>query len=672
MIAAQRCAFHFVAGALGAALLALVGPAILPTAEAAYTFTKIADTATTAPGAAVPFSTFSDVCYDGTNIAFIGRTDGASGPEAIYQWNGSTLSRVVNAGDPVPSSLQSFVNVQNLSLDSGRIVFQASNSHDFQQSTFEGVYTNLGGSLRRVVDSTMTMPGSTAVFRDLVGFGVPSHDVAIKGDTIVFSGFGMPGGQFDEGVYRETAGVLSVVANRSTTLPGQTEPNVFYRGEIDVDDGHVLFSGDGLYTTAPTGSIRTVFDSNSSLPELTPPVSEIAPNMFSLDNGVAAFITTPQNGAFEKFLYTQQPDGTNRLIVRESRTNPVTNSSFTDLKMYYSLSNNQVLFSGWSSFGGESVDGLYLSTDTGFEAVISDLDTLDGKNLTGLDVFKESLINGNFAFEATFSDGSSGIYFAEDEGGTGTPQMMSIEPTFDVQLRPGNVYPLGDAGKTTLSIDGGVGASFPVLQVLAEFPLGGIPEGAQITSAQLKLDATTAGSSNLTINASGFAGDGLASLSDETIAATLLGSEAGPFTVAGDVTIDLDPNFIASLVGSASHLGLRLASATTGPFINIATLEHETGVAPTLVVNFSTDSAGGDFDLDADVDGNDFIMWQLGVGSQYDSADLATWQASFGPGAPTSVAAASVPEPASVALCAAALGAVLLAASRRSPAIRTA
>jgi hypothetical protein len=250
--------------------------------------------------------------------------------------------------------------------------------------------------------------------------------------------------------------------------------------------------------------------------------------------------------------------------------------------------------------------------------------------------------------------------------------MMSIEPTFDVQLRPGNVYPLGDAGKTTLSIDGGVGASFPVLQVLAEFPLGGIPEGAQITSAQLKLDATTAGSSNLTINASGFAGDGLASLSDETIAATLLGSEAGPFTVAGDVTIDLDPNFIASLVGSASHLGLRLASATTGPFINIATLEHETGVAPTLVVNFSTDSAGGDFDLDADVDGNDFIMWQLGVGSQYDSADLATWQASFGPGAPTSVAAASVPEPASVALCAAALGAVLLAASRRSPAIRTA
>jgi hypothetical protein len=629
---------------LGWALLCTLGLPLLPSADAAYTFTKIADTSTTAPGSGVPFSTFSDICYDGANIAFIGRTGGTSGPEAIYQWNGSTLSRVVNAGEPVPSSAQSFVNFQNLSLDAGRIVFQASNSHDFQQSTFEGVYTNLGGSLRRVVDSTMTMPGSTAVFRDLAGFGVPSFDVAIGGNTIAFSGFGSLGGVFEEGVYRETAGVLSVVANRSTVLPGKTAPETFYRGEIDVDDGHILIGPDGVYTThnAPAGSsLRKIFDRNSTLPELTPPLTIFSPNTFSFDNGQTAFVANHGTN-FETYLYLET-NGSYRKIVDENDMNPVTGTPFVTIDQHYSLSNGRVLFSGWSNFSGESVESLYLSNDAGFEPIMSDLDTLDGKNLTGFSLYKESLIDGNFAFQATFNDGSSGIYLAKEEP-TGTPQMLSIEPTFDVQLRPGNQYPIGD-GMTTLVIDGGAGTSFPVLQVLAEFPLNGIPEGAQITSAQLKLDATSSGSSNLTINAAGYAGDGLASLSDEFIATTLLGSKTGPFTATGDVTINLDANVIESLLsGGASHLGLRLASATTGPFINIASIESTTGAAPTLVVSFTT-SATGDFDFDMDVDGNDFLLWQRGVGAQYDQTHLAAWQTAFGTAA-SSVAASSLPEPA--------------------------
>jgi len=221
-------------------------------------------------------------------------------------------------------------------------------------------------------------------------------------------------------------------------------------------------------------------------------------------------------------------------------------------------------------------------------------------------------------------------------------QQISIEPTFDVQLKPGNAYPLGSATATTLDIDGGSGTSFPVLDVLMDFPLHQVPAGASITSAKLKLDATT--SSSMTIQALGYAGDGLASLSDEFALTSLIGSKSGSHSSSTDVVIDLDTSYIESLLDDASHLGLRLKSATAGPYIRIATNEHTTGAAPTLVLEYAF-SLPGDFDQSGAVDGNDFLVWQRGgspdPGSQ---ADLNAWKANFG-ATPAFATAATVPEP---------------------------
>lgn len=61
----------------------------------------------------------------------------------------------------------------------------------------------------------------------------------------------------------------------------------------------------------------------------------------------------------------------------------------------------------------------------------------------------------------------------------------------------------------------------------------------------------------------------------------------------------------------------------------------------------------GDFDLDGDVDGADFLKWQRELGGALTAADLAKWKANFG--AASMGAAGAVPEPASgmVALAAA-------------------
>lgn len=65
-----------------------------------------------------------------------------------------------------------------------------------------------------------------------------------------------------------------------------------------------------------------------------------------------------------------------------------------------------------------------------------------------------------------------------------------------------------------------------------------------------------------------------------------------------------------------------------------------------LVLTYGTASLTGDFDLDGDVDGADFLRWQQGLGTIYDSSDLTAWQANFGTVPPNAIALA-VPEPAS-------------------------
>lgn len=149
----------------------------------------------------------------------------------------------------------------------------------------------------------------------------------------------------------------------------------------------------------------------------------------------------------------------------------------------------------------------------------------------------------------------------------------------------------------------------------------------------------------MTINALGYAGDGLASLSDEFIATTLVGSRAGNISTAEDITIPLDVAFVEMLIGSNTHLGLRLESATTGPFVNTAATESLSGFGPTLTLTFAL-LQPGDFDGDLDVDGDDFLKWQRGESpNPYSMSDLTNWEENYGVAPHLSSTAASVPEP---------------------------
>ena len=55
----------------------------------------------------------------------------------------------------------------------------------------------------------------------------------------------------------------------------------------------------------------------------------------------------------------------------------------------------------------------------------------------------------------------------------------------------------------------------------------------------------------------------------------------------------------------------------------------------------------GDFDVDGDVDGDDFLVWQQGFGTEYDGDDFLIWQQNYNPGA---ASGSAVPEPTTLLL----------------------
>jgi hypothetical protein len=129
----------------------------------------------------------------------------------------------------------------------------------------------------------------------------------------------------------------------------------------------------------------------------------------------------------------------------------------------------------------------------------------------------------------------------------------------------------------------------------------------------------------------------------------LLNLDAFSFTPASTLTlINATALKLLGQFGSVSFLG-----GTT------ATVNYDLANGDVFLNNFQSAATAGDFDLDGDVDGADFLAWQRGFGitgtatvAQGDAdgnhtvngADLAIWRQNFGSGA--SVAAASaVPEP---------------------------
>jgi len=253
--------------------------------------------------------------------------------------------------------------------------------------------------------------------------------------------------------------------------------------------------------------------------------------------------------------------------------------------------------------------------------------------------------------------GSSTISFNVDSNwniarlnyGTAPPtNNLTIAPTFDVKAIPGATPSITD-GETGLFAGLGFDAQNPEERPILEFPLSGLPAGATITAATLKLDPyNSSGSPRLEVQS--FAGDGLASLSDITSAGQVVGT-TGPVS-ASDPSIDisLTPSIMQSYFGTASHLGLRIRSLDLPLYVGFGSSEATFGTPPQLVLTYSL-AATGDFNNDGMVNASDYVTWRNGLGTTYTPNDYSVWKSHFGQTIGSgSSSTATVPEPATAVL----------------------
>ena len=232
----------------------------------------------------------------------------------------------------------------------------------------------------------------------------------------------------------------------------------------------------------------------------------------------------------------------------------------------------------------------------------------------------------------------------------------------------GQVDSIGGALTFTQSVTNEAGGQINAINSTLDFQ-GGLTNNGEmnlintsiigsVTSSVLSA-ATLVGSNSVSVDYTMAAGDTLfidlgGTLPGEFDTLTI----GGNATLAGTLNVSLDPGFsltvgdqfeILDIGGSQSGAFAGAPDgASVGNFGGIDLLIDYTGGDGNDVTLLA--ALPGDFNFDGDVDGFDFLEWQQGFGTIYDSDDLADWEANYGSVTPLAAGSTAVPEPSALLL----------------------
>ncbi len=189
----------------------LGGPAVYIRTNA---LTLVANTTTLVPGTNQPFTFFQpNVSAGATEVAFAGENAQRSG---VYTGaSPTTLQTVADTTTAIPGGTGTFTSFGDRpSTDRGATVFYGQGTAGQQ-----GIYTDLGGTLRRVADLSTPIPNGTGTFTGFTFFYGPSID----GNRIAFRGTGA-GGQIGIYLFSARTNTLTRVVDLSSLLVN--DPNL--------------------------------------------------------------------------------------------------------------------------------------------------------------------------------------------------------------------------------------------------------------------------------------------------------------------------------------------------------------------------------------------------------------------------------------------------------------
>ncbi len=372
-------------------------------APAGPTFVKIADTDMPIPSGTGNFTNFgvlSAAAVSDGNVAIRGRGVDQDG---IYLWQNGALDVVADVNTPIPGGTGTFGAPATggfgpPSIDGDDVAFGG----DDQTISQRGVYALLDGVLEVVADKDTRPPGASDEFSTLGG---PSlHDGSIS-----FWAF-VPALPFLEGIYFGNPSGITKVADQTTFIPGGGGRfNSFNSGSSQHHSGKVLFFGrdsgfnSGLYMWFK-GVLSVIAD------RFTPIPGGAGNFSFFLEQ----VSTDGLNIAFRGNDTTQTRPGIymndcagNRVVANTNTPVPCASGTFE----WFGAFSTQGGSTAFVGFGAES-SGLYVDSGGSIVKVIEVLDSLDGKRVSSLRVAPEGLDGDQLGFRAYFTDGSEGIYLA--------------------------------------------------------------------------------------------------------------------------------------------------------------------------------------------------------------------------------------------------------------------
>jgi hypothetical protein len=368
-------------------------------------FTRIADTTTAIPNGSGNFTGWLSPSVFGSTIAFTG--SGGGNQEGVYTRSigGGPLSRVADTNTPVPGGTGTFSFIDDSSVSGSTLEFRAGAS-----SPPVGIYTvpTGGGPLSVVANTNTAIPGGTGNFSGM-------SNTSLSGTTVAFSGGGSSG---QRGVYTSSAGgPLTRIADTNTPIPSGTGtfanaglPGVSVFGSTVAFYGSGSGGQQGIYTASTGGgSLARIADTNTPFPGGTGNFTSI--EYPALSGSAVAIIGV---GVSQQGIFAGSTTGGPLARVADTNT-PIPNGIGKFSTLFFngspsvSASGSEVVFKG---AGGNGQVGIYLgSTDgTALAKLIMAGDALDGRIVSSLSFGPAGLDGSSLAFEAGFTDGTSGEY----------------------------------------------------------------------------------------------------------------------------------------------------------------------------------------------------------------------------------------------------------------------
>jgi hypothetical protein len=349
---------------------------------------KLADTFTAVPNSSGAFRQLNTPVIDSTgNVAFLGIGNATYG---VYRWNANAVSRVADTTTAIPNGTGTFINFGQPSISMGKLAFQG-----VGESAQEGIYnfTFSNGQLARVVNRTTVRPeGGT-----FSSFGDP----ALFTTSMAFVGQG--GGQ--TGAYSFANSQIISVVNSGTPIPGGTGNFTSFDNTVS-DGSNYFFIGRGVSQMGifrKSGSvISPVLTNHTEIPGTGSRFTGLG--NLSIDGPNMAFngVLGGVGGVYGWF-------GSEMRIIADKRTPIPGGGGVFNSFGAPAIGGSGVAFLAYDS---ASRPGLYAWVDGELVRVIDTSTTLDGKRVSSLAISKDAVIGDKITFQATFTDGTMGVFAA--------------------------------------------------------------------------------------------------------------------------------------------------------------------------------------------------------------------------------------------------------------------